>query len=64
MGVTALWQLLGAEQVVEHYRGASADELAHIVQAVDGAAVAVDLSPWLMQVGGSWAGWAVALHQD
>ncbi|EFN56935.1 hypothetical protein CHLNCDRAFT_143468 [Chlorella variabilis] len=49
MGVTALWQLLGAEQVVEHYRGASADELAHIVQAVDGAAVAVDLSPWLMQ---------------
>jgi hypothetical protein len=51
MGVTALWPLLEKEGVVEHYRGSSSEDHASIVAAVDGAVVAVDLAPWLFQVG-------------
>ena len=44
-------QLLRAEGLVEHYVGAAPADHAAIVEAVDGAAIAVDLSTWLMQVG-------------
>lgn len=49
MGINALWQLLRAEELVEHYAGAKASDHAAIVQAVDGAAVAVDLAVWCVQ---------------
>ncbi|PRW33965.1 flap endonuclease GEN-like protein 1 [Chlorella sorokiniana] len=49
MGVNALWQLLRAEGLVEHYAGAAPADHAAIVEAVDGAAIAVDLSTWIMQ---------------
>jgi hypothetical protein len=49
MGVAALWSLLEKEGVVEHYRGASSDDYAAILQAASDAVVAVDLSPWLLQ---------------
>lgn len=45
-------QLLRAEGLVEHYVGAAPADHAAIIEAVDGATVAVDLSTWLMQV---WA---------
>lgn len=45
-------QLLRAEGLVEHYVGAAPADHAAIIEAVDGAAIAVDLSTWLMQV---WA---------
>jgi hypothetical protein len=62
MGITALWKLLEAEQVVEHYKGsASTGDFAAIVATADGAVVAVDLSPWLCQVGGTCSWWGVAL---
>lgn len=43
--------MLRAEGLVEHYVGAAPADHAAIVEAVDGAAIAVDLSTWLMQVG-------------
>ncbi|KAL4425232.1 hypothetical protein ABPG75_009248 [Micractinium tetrahymenae] len=49
MGITALWQLLRAEEVVEWYRGGIAEEHAALLAAVDGQAVAIDLSTWIMQ---------------
>lgn len=53
MGVNALWQLLRAEGLVEHYQGSGAADHRQIVNDVDGLAVAVDMSVWCMQVGGS-----------
>lgn len=52
MGIAALWQLLRAEEVVEWYRGGITEEHAALVAAVDGQAVAIDLSPWIIQAGG------------
>ena len=46
-----LWQLLKGEEVVEHYRGGEPQDLAALVAAVDGKALAVDLSTWIVQVG-------------
>ena len=51
MGVAMLWQLLKAEEVVEHYKGADPQDLAAMVAAVDGTALAIDLSTWIVQVG-------------
>ena len=52
MGVNALWQLLRAEGMVEHYVGTSTADYRQIVDDVDGLAVAVDLAVWCMQVSG------------
>lgn len=49
MGVAALWQLLRSEELVEWYRGGITEEHAALVAAVDGQAVAIDLSTWIMQ---------------
>jgi hypothetical protein len=51
MGVTMLWQLLKAEEVVEHYKGADPQDLSAMVAAVDGKALAIDLSTWIVQAG-------------
>ena len=59
MGVNALWQLLRDEEVVEHYKGALPQDYAAIVAAVDGKAIAVDLSMWIMQARG-WVEWLAA----
>lgn len=51
MGVNALWQLLHAEGLVEHYSGSSTEDHRQIVDDVDGLAVAIDMGVWVMQVG-------------
>lgn len=50
MGISSCWKLLHDEGVVERYNGGRAEDHARIVEAVDGKAIAVDLSMWIMQV--------------
>lgn len=53
MGINALWQLLRAEDLEEWYRGGVMEEHAALVAAVDGQAVAIDLSTWVVQASGA-----------
>ena len=48
MGVSELWSLLKAEGSVQHWSGREGAH-ASIVSAVEGKAVAIDLSAWIVQ---------------
>jgi transcription elongation factor Elf1 len=49
MGVANLWQSLGQSGAVEAFSGATPDGHAELLGEVQGTAVAVDLSTWIMQ---------------
>jgi len=49
MGVANLWQSLGHCGAVEAFSGATPDGHARLMAEVQGTAVAVDLSPWIVQ---------------
>jgi hypothetical protein len=50
MGVTNLWKTLKEIGAVENSEGVDAETHAQIARELNGKVIAIDLSPWLMQV--------------